>query len=70
MTRATRERRSVGIGAVGVPFDGVVSGSLWLGAGRVGDVVVEVLTEDLPFDQLERLVITDPAPNLERGGHT
>lgn len=64
--RMELESRSVGVGALRVRFDGVASGSLWLGAGRVGDVVVEVLTEDVPSDHLELFEITDPAPYLSR----
>lgn len=62
------ESRSVDVGGMPVRFDGVALGSMWLGAGRIEDVVVEVLTEGLPTELLALCEITDPARYLTRKG--
>lgn len=65
---AELESRSVDVGGRPVRFDGVGLGSMWLGVGRIADVVVEVLTEGLPAELLALCEITDPAPYLKRRG--
>ncbi|MEL6891687.1 MAG: hypothetical protein AAFP84_08830 [Actinomycetota bacterium] len=64
------ESRFVDVGGESIRFDGVVMGSLWLGAGCVGDVAVEVLTEGVSAGQLALREITDPAPYLARQRRT